>query len=238
MVTINPAEIVIYQDSAILVVNKPPGLLSLQDGYDKSLPHLVTVLSPEFGPLLMVHRLDRDTSGIVILARTVEAHRSLNNQFQKRTVAKVYHALVAGVPDWNEISANFPLRKDGDREHRTIIDFTQGKKAQTQFIRLEKYSGYALVEAHPHTGYTHQIRAHLAHLGFPILADPLYGNGKPFSRGPASNLTPTSKCLIQRLALHACSIAFIHPTQLEQVTFSAVYPPDFLNAILAFKHGE
>jgi len=229
---------VIYQDPAILVVNKPPGLLSLQDGYDKTLPHLVTILSPEFGPLLMVHRLDRNTSGIVILARTVEAHRSLNNQFQKRSVEKVYHALVAGVPAWNEISANFPLRKNGDRKHRTVIDFKLGRKALTDFLLLEKFPGHALVEAHPHTGYTHQIRAHLTHLGFPILADPLYGDGESYSQASSINLTPPPNCPIQRLALHACSIAFIHPTQLERVTFSAPYPPDFVNAILALKRGE
>ncbi len=238
MATVNAADLVISQDPAILVVNKPAGLLSLQDGYDKTLPHLVKILSPEFGPLFIVHRLDRDTSGVVILARTIEAHRSLNIQFQKRTIAKVYHALVTGVPAWKEYTADLPLRKDGDRDHRTIIDFKLGKKAQTDLVLLEKFPGYALVEACPHTGYTHQIRAHLAYIGFPILADPLYGNREPLSQGTPTNLSQPFDLPIPRLALHACSITFLHPSQMVRVTFSAPYPPDLISAILALKRAK
>jgi tRNA pseudouridine32 synthase / 23S rRNA pseudouridine746 synthase len=236
MSSITPAEIVLYQDPAILVVNKPPGLLSLQDGYDRTLPHLTTVLAPEYGPLLIVHRLDRDTSGILILARTIVAHRSLNVQFQKRSVEKIYHTLVFGVPSWHEISANFPLRKNGDRKHRTVIDFKLGKKASTDFLLLEKFTQHSLIEARPHTGYTHQIRAHLAHLGFPVLADALYGSAESANQGPAPDLL-ASPVPIQRLALHACSITFTHPTRLDRVTFSAPYPTDFSNAILTLRQG-
>ncbi len=228
--------IVIYDDAEILVVNKPPGLLSLPDGYDKTLPHLLMVLAPDYGPLLMVHRLDRETSGIVILARNVEAHRSLNAQFQKRSVEKVYHALINGIPEWDNVRADLPLRKNGDRKHRTVVDFKQGKKALTVFRVLERFSGYSLIEAHPHSGYTHQIRAHLWHLGFPILADPLYGASKQDQLPGASiDLTRPIDAPIQRLALHACSITFDHPSLLKRVTFTAPYPTDFETAILLLR---
>ena len=100
------------------------------------------------------------------------------------------------------------------------------------FFLLEKYNQHTLIEARPHTGYTHQIRAHLAYLGFPVLADTLYGDSDP----QALDITSQSPiCPIQRLALHACSILFTHPTTLDRLTFSAPYPTDFTHAMLALR---
>jgi len=106
---------VLYEDDAILVVSKPAGLVSVSDGYDTSNQHLVSVLEPAYGELWNVHRLDRETSGVVVLARTELAHRSLSIQFEERDVAKVYHAIVNGHPAWSERSISAPLRADADR---------------------------------------------------------------------------------------------------------------------------
>ena len=231
MAALIPGSLVIYVDSEILVVDKPAGLLSLQDGYDKNLPHLVKILAPEFGPLLTVHRLDRETSGVVVLARTVEAHRNLNIQFQKRTVEKIYHALVYGAPAWSEFRATFPLRKDGDRQHRTVIDHHLGKKALTDLLVIERFDGYTLIEAHPHTGYTHQIRAHLAFLGFPLVGDKLYRGRQTFSSDTEKDQHQETSSPIDRIALHACSITLNHPVSGDKVTFQSAYPPDFAAAI-------
>ena len=213
---------VLFEDDALLVIDKPAGVLSLPDGYDKSLPHLATLLAARHGRLWLVHRLDRDTSGVLVLARSAEAHHHLNDQFRERRVEKVYRALIAPIPTWEKISAGFPLRKDGDRQHRTVVDPQLGKPAKTDFEVMERFPLAALVAARPHTGYTHQIRAHLRALGCPILADDMYRLPDSPSFAPPP---------IGRMALHACSITFTHPSSGETLVFNAPEPADFLSAI-------
>ncbi len=210
---------ILYEDDSLLVIDKPTGVLSLTDGYDRSLPHLATILAPRFGQLWLVHRLDRDTSGVLVLARTAAAHRNLNEQFKQRQVEKIYHALVTEAPAWDTFSADFPLRKDGDRQHRTVIDPERGKPARTDFKVLERFPCGALLEARPHTGYTHQIRAHLRELGCPILMDSLYG------------CQVDAPAVIDRLALHAYQLSFLHPLSNLSLSFIAPHPGDFSAAI-------
>jgi tRNA pseudouridine32 synthase/23S rRNA pseudouridine746 synthase len=223
--------LVIWLDEAFLVVNKPAGLPTLPDGYDPDAPYLGGILRSVYDPLWIVHRLDRDTSGILILARTPESHRALNTQFSKRQVTKVYHALVGGNPVWDEKTVRLPLRPDGDRKHRTVIDLRQGKPSVTHFRVLERYGTYALIEATPKTGRPHQIRAHLAAQGCPIAADGLYGDGKGIF---LSELKPgyrkgrqAEAPLLGRLGLHACSLLLAHPVSGEKLRFEAPYPKDF-----------
>jgi RluA family pseudouridine synthase len=234
VVDLDPHEIILFNDEAILVVNKPYGLLSLQDGYDKKLPYISTVLEPAFGRIWMVHRLDRDTSGVMVVARTQEAHRSLNRQFQNRQVIKIYHALVVGSVDWQTMRVNQPLRKDGDRQHRTVIDPQRGKPATTDFRLIEQFNGFALIEARPYTGYTHQIRVHLGFLGLAIAADPLYGDGKPVHVSPSPSAV-FPKVLLSRLGLHACSLSFSHPISNTEMIFQAPYPPDLAETLAFLK---
>lgn len=236
------SDLVLWHDEALLVVNKPAGLPTLVDGYDSQAPYLVAILKAEWAPLWVVHRLDRQTSGVILFARTAQAHRSLNSQFEKRQARKVYHALVVGSPTWQEKSINLPLRTNADRKHRTIIDPQQGKPAHTDLSLLEDFNGCALVAAHPHTGRTHQIRAHLAAAGHPILMDPLYF-AKPAGQTPAGN-TPAARLkefphdLITRLALHALEISFTHPTSGQDMRFSAPYADDFYSALAYLRQNS
>ncbi len=165
----------------------------------------------------MVHRLDRQTSGVIVFARTAAAHRSLNTQFEQRQAVKTYHALVQGVPAWESRSVHLRLRADGDRRHRTVVDPGHGKSAETELLVLERFESFVLLQATPHTGRTHQIRAHLAALGHPLVSDPLYGG----------SLLPD----LPRLGLHAYALRLFHPESGKEMVFTAVYPQDFEQAI-------
>lgn len=220
---------ILYQDEQIVAINKHAGLLSIPDGYDRSLPHAAGVLAEIFGKVWIVHRLDRETSGVMLLARTLAAHRQLNIQFEHRQIQKVYHALVCGLPAWQEIETQAPLLVNADRKHRTLVSLLNGKPAQTSFCILQRFLTTCLVEARPHSGYTHQIRIHLAALGFPILQDRLYA-AIPGHPAPSIQL-PLTVGTIDRVALHAQSICFSHPTSQEILELTAPYPPDFQNAV-------
>jgi len=217
----NPPIPILYCDDVLLAIDKPAGLRSLPDGYDPSAPHVRSLLEPYFGRLWIVHRLDRGTSGVLLLARSAEAHRALNRQFDHRQVKKVYHALVAGSLDWEVKTLDLPLRIDVGHKHRTAIDPVRGKPALTHLRVLERFAGYALVEAIPETGRTHQIRAHLAALGYPLLGDDLYGSP------PVSEADPP----ISRLALHALLLNIEHPVLHTKLHFKAPYPQDFARAL-------
>jgi RluA family pseudouridine synthase len=238
----------LWSDASLLVVDKPAGVLTIPGGTPPGID-LLQILEPAYGRLWVVHRLDRDTSGVLVLARTPDAHRALNGQFEAHTVRKVYHALVCRDPPWTEQVIDLPLLPDGDRRHRTVVihhDTSSragkgagkpgaGKPAVTECHVLERFGLYALVEAIPKTGRRHQIRAHLSALGTPIVADALYGGGtglflsaiKPgYRRG-----TETERPLLARTGLHALALTLEHPLTQETLHFKASYPKD-LNATL------
>lgn len=208
---------VLYVDDHLLVVSKPAGLPSLVDGYNPEAPHLTGILKGTYPALWVVHRLDRQTSGVIVFARTAAAHRDLNTQFEQRRAVKTYHALVQGLPAWDSRSIRLPLRADGDRRHRTVVDHQRGKPAETDLLVLERFDQVALLQATPHTGRTHQIRAHLAAVGHPIVSDPLYG-GAELSGLP-------------RLGLHAYSLRLFHPGSKDEMEFIAPYVEDMVQAI-------
>ena len=215
---------VIFIDQDILAVNKPSGLRTIPDGYQPLLPCLAGQLRKDFGQIFVVHRLDKDTSGVVLFARNAAAHKNLNQQFDVRKIVKTYQAICAGNPEWNNVSANFPLRVDGDRQHRTVIDTVKGKPAETSFSVINSSGMYHLISAIPYNGYTHIIRAHAAVLAIPLLSDPLYHH-------PAvQKELQMRQDIIPRMALHSLQVQFIHPVSGEPASFKADFPPDFSQA--------
>ncbi|MBN2875179.1 MAG: RluA family pseudouridine synthase [Spirochaetales bacterium] len=226
----NDELIVLYEDDHILAINKPSGLLSAPDRYDADATTASRELEMEHGRLWPVHRLDLDTSGLLLFARTEDAHRALSLAFEAREIHKTYHAVVVGRPSWTETSCNLSLSPDGDRMHRTIIDGA-GKPSYTDFAVLGLHAKMAIIEARPRTGRTHQVRVHLSALGYPIACDSLYGDGKPVFlskikrrwKGDESKERP----LIARTALHAFSIEFEHPMTHATMRMEAPYPKDF-----------
>ena len=206
----------LFSDDHLLAVNKPAGLPTLPDGYDKSAPCLINLLKQQYDRVWVVHRLDKETSGVIIFARTAEAHRALNIAFDSREVHKVYHALVIGTPQWVEYTIDLPLRPDGDRRHRTVVDRAKGKPAITRVRVLERFTQFALIEARPETGRTHQIRAHVAAIDLPLAGDVLYGGAAP---------------IMTRTALHAHTIDCQHPVSHEPLHIAAPYPLDFAEAL-------
>ena len=215
--TFNPQ--CIYQDDDLLIINKPSGLLSIPDGYDPSLPHLKYVLEPLFDGLWMVHRLDKGTSGIMILARNKEAHRILSEYFRKREIEKYYHALITPSPGWGELHINLPLRTDADRKHRTRVDQTTGKHAETICMVKKSFQNSALIEIKILTGFTHQIRAHLRAYQHIIVGEQLYNAGLQSPHFP-----------VKRLMLHSRRIGFSHPASGDWMDYTAPYPEDFRTA--------
>jgi RluA family pseudouridine synthase len=206
----------IYQDRDLLLINKPAGLLSVPDGYNPDLPHLRSVLEPIYGPLWIVHRLDRETSGVVVLAKNKISHRELNGFFRNREIHKVYHGLVTPSPTFNTKNIELPLKPNADREHRTRVDYRNGKPAQSIIQVVKRFDLGALLEIRILTGITHQIRAHLRQEELTFFGDTLYNAG-----------LPSQPLTAPRTMLHARQIGFTHPNSREEMQFIANYPEDF-----------
>lgn len=158
---------VVFEDGNVLVVNKPAGLLSMAKG-----EYCPERTLEDFG--LLVHRLDRDTSGVVILAKNEETQKFLKKQFQNRNVHKTYCAIVSGQPELDEARIDLPLGRDLKRPTTFRVD-ANGKDAETFYRVVEKVPGYSLLELRPTTGRTHQLRVHMKYLGHPIVGDSVYG---------------------------------------------------------------
>jgi RluA family pseudouridine synthase len=212
--TISISKTILYDDSELIVINKPAGIPVLPDGWEKDAPYLVKMVEEQFGKIWVVHRLDKTTSGVMIFARTKDSHRSLSIQFEQHEVKKIYHALVVGNPDWEEHISRHPLRVNVGHSHRTIVDDRSGKPSETTFRVLERFRGFSLLEAIPATGRTHQIRVHAFAIGFPLLGDTLYGDQRTE--------------LISRPALHAEALTVTHPVTHERTTFTAPKPDDIM----------
>ena len=168
------SEYIIFENIDLIALNKPEGLLSIPDGYNKEIPNLRDILRIEYRQIWVIHRLDKDTSGVIVFAKNAAMHKKLNHAFLNRKVRKKYTAFIHGVPFWHEKVISYPLLVNGDRRHRTIIDTRSGKPAKTVIKIIDKGKYVSKASLWPKTGLTHQIRSHLSHIGHPIIGDKLY----------------------------------------------------------------
>ena len=188
---------VLHEDAEVLLVDKPAGLLSVPGKGAHLADCLLARVQAAFPDALLVHRLDRDTSGVMIFALTPHAQRHLGLQFEKRMTRKTYVARVWGVPDAPSGTVDLPLTVDWPNRPRQMVCHETGRPAQTDWRLLKAQGDTARVRLHPRTGRSHQLRVHMLSLGHPILGDPFYATG------PARDFP--------RLMLHSEELRFKHP---------------------------
>lgn len=220
---------VLYEDETLLVFDKAPGIATIPERHDDR-DSLRALASKEFGRVWTVHRIDKETSGVVLFARTADAHRKLNEQFRERTTKKNYLVIVEGMMEEEEMEVDIPLATDPGRSGR-IRPSAGGKEAITILKRRELFNGFTLIEAQPLTGRQHQIRVHCKAVGLPLLVDSLYGERDAFYLSSIKKKYRSygreEQPLIDRQTLHAASLTVEHPATGKPVTFEATPPKDF-----------
>lgn len=225
---INFSDIILFENNDYIVVNKPPSLSTL-DERNADNPNSILRLAKNYSfDAQVAHRLDKETSGVLAIAKNPEAYRSLAMQFEHREVKKCYHAVVEGAQSFEDISVYLPILPL--RDGMVKIDRQFGKVAETIFNTLKVYKNHTLVECQPVTGRMHQIRIHLTCLKAPIVADELYGASMLYlsSLKKKFNLKQDTQeqPLIKRVALHAYSLSFKLLDD-SPITITAPYPKDF-----------
>lgn len=211
---------IVYEDSYLLVVNKPEGLVvHPAESYDgPTLVHGLLYQSDELSSINgvkrpgIVHRIDKDTSGLLIVAKNDIAHQRLSEAFSKHEVKRIYTALVYGKIDVLKGVIDMPIGRHRTNRLKMAVD-PEGKRAVTHFKVLEQFDKYTLIECELETGRTHQIRVHMAHIGYPIVGDPIYG--------PKDVIGDTGQFL------HAHTLTFVHPIKNEHMTFTVDMPESF-----------
>lgn len=202
---------VIYKDENVLVLNKPSGLLTVPGMQPGAHDCLESRAQNEFPSARIVHRLDWDTSGVLIMGLTAEARVHLGLQFEKRQVKKTYIARVWGTPSNDSGTINLPLRCDWPNRPRQMVDHEQGREAITDWQIMTKDEQTSDLMMKPHTGRSHQLRVHCLSMGHPILGDRLYAHEQAYHAH-------------ERMCLHAFSIAFAHPVSGESLYFESEVP--------------
>ena len=213
-----PLEI-IYEDADILVINKPVGMVvhPAAGNYSGTLVNALLYhcekLSDLNHPLRpgIVHRLHKDTSGVMVVAKNNASHIALARQFEEHSIRRKYVALVDGLVEFDEGMVDMPLGRHARDREKMAVTFTKSREAQTEYKVVKRLGDKTLLEIFPRTGRTHQIRVHLAYLGHPVLGDKKYGMATSFTR----------------LALHAQTLGLVHPTQGRHMEFNSDLPPEF-----------
>ncbi len=227
---------IIFQDEDIVIVNKPHDYLSIPDRFTPSKPNLVSFLNKQFEKIFIVHRLDKETSGIICFALNEEAHRNLSQQFEKRTTEKIYLALVKGNVHNEEGIIDKPIAKHGVVAGKMIVA-SRGKPSVTHYKVVEKFRNYTLMEMDIKTGRMHQIRVHLQSESYPLAVDSMYGGEDAFLLSKVklkryrSGKNEEELPLMSRCTLHSFRLTLDHPTTNERMSFEAELPKDF-NAVI------
>ena len=222
---LNPEDIpldIVYEDDDVIVINKPKGLV-VHPGAGNEEHTLANALkfhsenlsslNGEFRPGI-VHRIDKDTAGLLIIAKNDSAHAFLSNQLMDHTLGRKYYALVLGVISENEGKIIAPIGRDQKYRQKMAVDLLRGKEAETNFKVIERFKETTLVECSLKTGRTHQIRVHMTYIGHPVIGDPIYGKGN-------------RKMYDDGQLLFAHEIHFIHPKTKKEMTFSVDLPTYF-----------
>ena len=226
---------ILHDDAWMVVVDKPPGM-TVHPGAGERHGTLANALAYRFGDLSslqgpmrpgIVHRLDRDTSGVMVVAKNDDAHQALAAQFKERTVHKTYLAVVQGLMDLDSDLVSLPLGRHPTRPERIAVRHDgRGRASETYYEVKERFERHSLVEVHPRTGRTHQIRVHMAALGHPVVADRVYGRQDRVLRP-----------VIQRQALHAYRLEIHHPSTAEALKFEAPVPADIERLLEFLRKG-
>src|SRR3954468_12642793 len=221
---------IVFEDDHLLVVDKPAGMVvhPAAGNYDGTLVnallhHCAGRLSGIGGVARpgIVHRIDKDTSGLLVVAKTDVAHEGLAKQFADHSIDRRYLAIVSGVPKASEGTVDAPLaRSSANRQKMAIVEGSRGKRAVTHYRRVSILHDAALVECRLETGRTHQVRVHMASIGHPLLGDPVYGGAGKMHRKLLNDLQ------FHRQALHAAELGFIHPVTKHRLSFASAMPPD------------
>jgi 23S rRNA pseudouridine1911/1915/1917 synthase len=229
---------IVYEDEHFLALNKQADLLvhparghwsgTLINGLVHHALQTAGTLSTGSDPWRpgIIHRLDRNTTGLILIAKTDEAHWRLAGQFERRTIHKTYLAVVHGIPPLDSDLIDAPLGIDPHKREKYAVRPDGGRPAQTVFKVLKRWGNFSLLELAPKTGRTHQLRVHLSHIGFPIVGDVLYGGREISQRDITKKREDPGSSIITRQALHAWKLQFVHPTRFTRMTLEASMPPD------------
>ena len=231
---------ILHEDEVLLVLNKPPGLVVHPAAGNEEhtlvnalLHHCEGQLSGIGGVARpgIVHRLDKDTSGCMVVAKNDETHLALSAQFSGRNVTKVYHAILCGDLAREKGDIRAAIARHVSHRKRMAVDDDRGREAHTSYCVLERLNCATLAEALLHTGRTHQIRVHFQHIGHPLVGDDTYGQRQN------RRLTELTRYTAPRQMLHAHELGFTHPRTGKLLKFSAPFPDDFVDALKALRLG-
>ncbi len=222
---------IIFEDDSIVAVNKPAGMLSIPDRFDRTAPCVQKYLERKYGEIFTLHRLDKGTSGILLFAKDAESHKHINTQFEQHTLSKMYHAVVKGVFPQDQMIIDIPIMANPSKKGLSMPS-ARGKESVTLVNILEKYRAATLLECDLRTGRSHQLRVHVSSVGYPLLIDKDYGDATEFylsaiKRNFNLKKGTTEIPIITRQTMHAVSVEFTHPKTEARMKIEAPYPKDF-----------